>query len=157
MLTVDVTVVRVNGSGGAFSAPKDQGSMEALLRMTEGGDPALQSARSEVEGKLDAGLLLLDAGDSVVVARQPLRSGEMVQLEGGGPVAISGDAGVGFKIARRSIASGEKILKYGAPIGTATRAIVPGEVVHLHNMKSDYLPTFTRDEGGMRATTRRTK
>ena len=130
--------------------------MEALLGMTEGGDPALQSARSEVEGRLDARLLLLDAGDSVVVARQPLRSGEMVQLEGGS-VAISGDAGVGFKIARGSIASGEKILKYGAPIGTATRAIVPGEVVHLHNMKSDYLPTFTRDEGGMRATTRRTK
>ena len=49
---------------------------------------------------------------------------------------------VGFKIARRAIAAGEKIVKWGAPIGSATRAIAEGEIVHLENMKSDYLPTY---------------
>ena len=35
---------------------------------------------------------------------------------------------------------GERIVKYGAPIGVASRAIDPGEYVHTHNMASDYLP-----------------
>lgn len=55
--------------------------------------------------------------------------------------------GLGHKIASRDIAAGEKIVKYGAPIGSATTAIPAGEHVHLHNMKSDYLPTFTLEEG----------
>lgn len=121
--------------------------------MNEVSGPVVQSSQGEAEGDLDVRLLLLDATDSVVVARQPLCSGETVQLEGG-PATVRGKVGVGFKLARRAIASGEKILKYGAPIGTATCAIVPGETVHLHNMKSDYLPTFTQDEGA-RATSRR--
>ena len=29
------------------------------------------------------------------------------------------------------------MIKYGARIGTATQDIVPGEHVHLHNMRSD--------------------
>ena len=56
-----------------------------------------------------------------------------------------------FRSATRSprarIAAGEKIMKYGAPIGSATRAIAPGEHVHTHNVRSDYLPTFARGEG----------
>jgi len=32
-------------------------------------------------------------------------------------------------------------------IGSATRDIAVGEHVHLHNMKSDYLPTYTREKG----------
>ena len=31
-----------------------------------------------------------------------------------------------------------RLLKYGARIGTATQDIVPGEHVHLHNMRSDF-------------------
>ena len=46
-----------------------------------------------------------------------------------------------------AIESGERIFKYGAPIGVATRDIEPGEYVHTHNMTSDYLPTFTLEEG----------
>ena len=41
----------------------------------------------------------------------------------------------------RTIAAGARIVKYGAPIGRATRDIAPGEYVHTHNMTSDYLPT----------------
>jgi altronate dehydratase len=59
----------------------------------------------------------------------------------GGPVPL------GHKIAARDIAVGEQIIKYGAPIGSAARAIASGEHVHTHNVKSDYLPTFKRGEG----------
>ena len=34
------------------------------------------------------------------------------------------------------------MLKYGAPIGVATEGIAPGSHVHVHNMKSDYTPTY---------------
>jgi hypothetical protein len=31
------------------------------------------------------------------------------------------------------------VLKYGLPIGSATRAIAAGEHVHVQNLKSDYV------------------
>ena len=54
---------------------------------------------------------------------------------------------LGHKVATRAIAAGEKVVKYGAPIGSAMRAIAQGEHVHTHNLRSDYLPTFARGEG----------
>lgn len=54
---------------------------------------------------------------------------------------------LGHKVAARDIAAGEKIIKYGAPIGSAVRAIASGEHVHTHNVQSDYIPTFERGEG----------
>jgi altronate dehydratase small subunit len=70
----------------------------------------------------------IDAGSSLVVGRQRIEVAERIPL--------------GYKLAARPIGAGEKIVKYGAPIGSATRDIAIGEVVHVHNMKSDYLPTF---------------
>jgi len=43
----------------------------------------------------------------------------------------------GHKYARRAIAAGESVVKYGQPIGHATRAIAPGEHVHVHNLATD--------------------
>jgi altronate dehydratase len=51
----------------------------------------------------------------------------------------------GHKLALAPVAAGEKVVKYGSPIGSATRDIQPGEYVHLHNLRSDYLPTYTLD------------
>jgi altronate hydrolase len=45
----------------------------------------------------------------------------------------------GHKIALMSVAAGEKIMKFGVPIGRATTAIQPGEHVHVHNIESDYI------------------
>lgn len=42
----------------------------------------------------------------------------------------------GFKLALREIAAGEEIIKYGVPIGRASRDISPGSCVHTHNMVS---------------------
>jgi len=48
---------------------------------------------------------------------------------------------VGNKLAAAPIAAGARVIKVGMPIGTATRAIAPGECVHGHNLRSDYIPT----------------
>ena len=49
-------------------------------------------------------------------------------------VEIRGD---GHKYARRDIAKGEDIVKYGMPIGHATCAIAKGEHVHVHNVRTN--------------------
>lgn len=88
----------------------------------------------------DRRLLLLSEQDNVVVALVNLKKGEIVRIDGDA-VTLRADAPLGFKIARFGLAVGDKVLKYGARIGSVTVAIVRGEVVHVHNMKSDYLPT----------------
>lgn len=84
--------------------------------------------------------------DNILVLARSLDAGDEVVIEGASHI-LKVSLGLGHKIAAKKIATGEKILKYGAPIGSATAEIQPGEHVHLHNMKSDYLPTFTLDEG----------
>jgi hypothetical protein len=34
-------------------------------------------------------------------------------------------------------------MKYNCPIGSATAPIAAGDYVHVHNVASDYLPTYT--------------
>ena len=89
----------------------------------------------------DPRLILLDPRDNVLVARVRLKAGETVET-GTGPAALDHDIALAHKVARRAIAAGEKILKYGAPIGVATEAIAPAAHVHVHNMRSDYTPTY---------------
>ena len=57
----------------------------------------------------------------------------------------------GHKLAVRDIAEGEPVIKYGYPIGVASRAIKKGEWVHSHNLRSglsglleyEYKPSFS--------------
>ena len=89
----------------------------------------------------DKRLLLLDAGDNVFLTMTRLKSGETLLIEGE-PVRLAADLGLGHKIARKAIAAGEPIVKYGAPIGVATAAITRGAHVHVHNVRSAYTPTY---------------
>lgn len=95
---------------------------------------------------IDTRLLLLATEDNVIVTRTQLAVGEVIDIDGDA-VAVSVEVPLGFKIARCDLHSGDKILKYGAVIGSATADIRRGEIVHLHNMKSDYLPTYTHEAG----------
>ena len=83
--------------------------------------------------------------DNIVVLTRSVQAGDAIDLDGR-PFSMQQPLGLGHKLALRQIAQGEKILKYGVPIGSATRDIEAGEHVHLHNMQSDYLPTYTLDE-----------
>lgn len=58
------------------------------------------------------------------------RDNVAVQIGEGGAVPS------GHKVARRAIAQGEFVIKYGEIIGRATQDIAPGEWVHTHNLRS---------------------
>jgi SAF domain len=94
----------------------------------------------------DPRLILLSPGDSVYVLRDQIAAGEAVMVEGVA-VAFPQQLGLGHKIARLPVAAGDKVIKYGAPIGRASRAIAPGDHVHLHNLTSDYTPTYALNKG----------
>jgi len=84
--------------------------------------------------------------DNVLVLTRTVRPGAALEIEGRLIKAVVA-LGLGHKLAARAIAQGERILKYGLPIGTATAPIAVGEHVHVHNMQSEYLPTFTHEDG----------
>jgi SAF domain len=94
----------------------------------------------------DPRLMLLSPGDTVYVLRDQIAAGEAVMV-GGVAVAFPQALGLGHKIARLAAAKGEQVIKYGAPIGRACRAIAPGDHVHLHNLESDYTPTYALNKG----------
>ena len=91
----------------------------------------------------DAAAILLSPDDNVVVARRNVAAGEAVALAADTIVARV-DLPLGHKMARRFIPAGGIVVKYGMEIGSATTDIEPGEWVHLHNMKSNYISTHTR-------------
>jgi altronate dehydratase small subunit len=92
----------------------------------------------------DRRVLVLAPEDNVAVLCTDLEAGTAIALDGV-PAVLDKALPLGHKIARRAIRAGEKIVKYGAPIGSATQDIQAGAHVHLHNMKSDYLPTYAPD------------
>ncbi len=95
--------------------------------------------------------LLLSAKDNVLVARINAAEGLTVTLESGA-VQLSRPIPMAHKIARRAIAQGDTILKYGMPIGIATAPIAAGEHVHIHNIRSAYTATISlQDADGITA------
>ena len=89
-------------------------------------------------------VILLHPDDNVLVCRADVTGGQLLRIDDNDVPAL-GDVGVGHKIARRDLNIGDRVSKYGALIGSMTAAVVAGEHVHLHNMKSDYIATHTRD------------
>ena len=52
-------------------------------------------------------------------------------------VKVIGDVPYGHKIAVKDIKKGELIMKYGEEIGIATKDIVKGEYVHVHERRNE--------------------
>lgn len=91
--------------------------------------------------------LLLHPDDNVLVCRQAAPAGAPLALDGR-MIALPTAIEVGHKIARRELHPGDKVIKYGAPIGSMTAPCPPAGHVHLHNMQSDYIPSHTREVTG---------
>ena len=81
----------------------------------------------------------LHPNDDVVIARSQLVGGTQLIDEN---VTIAGLVPPGHKIATRAVAKGEPVRRYNQIIGFASRDIMPGEHVHLHNLQ---MGTFDRD------------
>ena len=88
-------------------------------------------------------LILLHEDDNVLVVVAPIEAGDLLPVAGGTVPAREGIT-VGHKVARHALAAGDKVIKYGAPIGSMIAPAEPGEWVHMHNMKSDYIASHTR-------------
>ncbi len=73
--------------------------------------------------------------DMVAVALQPIKAGEPAACAAGAVTPLE-DIPMGHKVALCDIRAGEQVIKYGFPIGKATRDIRRGEHVHTHNLKT---------------------
>lgn len=90
-------------------------------------------------------LMKINPADNVLIVKNNITPGDEEQV---GDIKITFDKAIGFghKIAEKNISKGEKVIKFGVPIGSATEDISVGSHVHLHNLKSDYLSTYTLDD-----------
>jgi (2R)-sulfolactate sulfo-lyase subunit alpha len=100
-----------------------------------------QDALQRHDAEIEYCVLLHQPIDDVGVVIVDLAVGEQVgavTLEGEhlGSVGITEDVPLGHKVAIRDIPSGKEVIKYGRPIGRATRDILAGAWVHTHNLKS---------------------
>ena len=75
--------------------------------------------------------------DNVAVALKDLHIGDVLEVDGKA-IQLRVDIDFGHKFCIKRIACGENVLKYGLPIGSATRDILEGEHVHIHNIQSNY-------------------
>jgi hypothetical protein len=87
-------------------------------------------------------LMKINPADNIYIVRIPLQENDRVEIEGNVYI-VKKSLSFGHKVAGVSLNPGDKIIKFGVPIGSATKHIDIGEHIHLHNMKSDYLPTYT--------------
>jgi altronate dehydratase small subunit len=81
----------------------------------------------------------IDERDNVATVLQDAAGGEPLSLRGSrdiGSLVTAEPIRAGHKVALTQIRAGQPIVKYGNPIGEATRAIQTGDWVHLHNCRS---------------------
>ncbi len=88
-------------------------------------------------------LIRLHPSDNVAIALTELAKGETVDFEEQ-QLTVSKNIGLGHKIAVCDIRSGEKVRRNNVQIGSSTQDIKAGDHVHLHNLKSDYIPTLNK-------------
>jgi hypothetical protein len=98
----------------------------------------------QAEGK-SRKLLRIHRDDNVLIVVTPIMAGDRDVIEGQ-EVVFRQNIAIGHKVAAREIRSGEKVYKCGVPIGSAKETIPAGAHLHLHNLKSDYISTYTLDK-----------
>jgi altronate hydrolase len=83
-------------------------------------------------------LIRLADQDNVAVATRNLSRGAVLTIDGEELETVD-PIPFAHKVAIRAIAEGAQVFKYGVPIGRAKVAIAPGQHVHVHNIRSDYV------------------
>lgn len=76
--------------------------------------------------------------DNVAVALTDLHAGETVA-----GITLREDVPAGHKVALAPLHPGDKVIKYGCPIGHATVEVAPGSWLHTHNVRTDLSDTLT--------------
>ncbi|PLS17704.1 altronate hydrolase [Bacillus sp. M6-12] len=74
--------------------------------------------------------------DNVFVSLQDVKKGEQIKVNSV-VIEVQEDIPSGHKMAASKIMNGSNVVKFGYPIGHATRDIVAGEHIHTHNMRTN--------------------
>ena len=82
----------------------------------------------------------INPNDNVIVTLRPFSKGEVID-----GVTLLNDIPQAHKVAICDIKQGENIIKYGCPIGHASKDIKCGEHVHVHNVKTNLSDVFNYD------------
>ena len=93
--------------------------------------------------------VVLNENDNVATALTDLESGSSVSVDIAGrtvTVTLRSKIPFGHKFSLTSIDSGAPVIKYGESIGNAGAAILPGDYVHVHNVRSTRGSTGTEGE-----------
>lgn len=81
-------------------------------------------------------IIKINEKDNVIVALRDLSKNEVIEIENKN-IEVKEDIKRGHKIAIDNISLEENIIKYGYPIGHATKNISVGEWVHTHNIRTN--------------------
>lgn len=95
--------------------------------------------------------LVLQRGDSVAVAVGEIAVGPVEALGAALDACVEATERIapGHKIALRAMPKGSTVIKYGRPIGVATRDIAAGSWVHEHNLRSGLRAAGSYGEPGV--------
>lgn len=88
--------------------------------------------------------IVISATDNVATALEPLEPGATIRVANL-TVTVLDRIPRGHKVALAPIPCGDRVVKYGSAIGTASADIARGAHVHTHNVAS------TRGRGDLRA------
>src|SRR5215510_4324990 len=77
--------------------------------------------------------VVLNPEDDVAIALNELKAGTALE-DAEGRLVVRADVKPGHKVARRAVAAGQPVRRYGQVIGFATEDIAPGDHVHVHNL-----------------------
>jgi predicted RecA/RadA family phage recombinase len=85
-------------------------------------------------------MIVLDAAaDNVGVALRDIAAGETAVDASGRSLTAVESIPQGHKIALAAIAAGARIVRLGVPVAIAVPDIAAGHLVHVHNVRSQYL------------------
>jgi (2R)-sulfolactate sulfo-lyase subunit alpha len=87
------------------------------------------------------GFIVHAKNDQVGVAVRDIGSGERLEgwcMEDDSTLSVTAlkEIPLGHKVAIADIKTGDRVIKYGMPIGNATSDITVGDHVHTHNLKT---------------------
>lgn len=85
-----------------------------------------------MKGQRVAAIVIRDQ-DNVGTATRDIKAGEKIEVKA---IVAKEDIRFLHKFALTDIGRGERVFKYGATIGEATKPISEGEHVHIHNLRS---------------------
>ena len=89
--------------------------------------------------KTPPNLIVLSPSDNVGIALKEIPAGTQAFDRNGYSLLPTEAIALGHKVALSHIAAGERVIRFTMPIAIATKDINKGALVHVHNVKSQYL------------------